>query len=101
MTSGTPSTRCSPVMPSTSRSPARSAAASTSCSRMIGRTTSIGGLGAGAWLAMAASWVAILALDATGDATGLHHHALIEGDTPPAQAIVLFLPGLELMLAAM
>lgn len=61
----------------------------------------MGGLGATTALATVAAWAGILALDATGDAAHLHHHALIEGGTPIAPAIVLFLIGWELTLAAM
>jgi len=68
---------------------------------MTGRTASFRGLGTATRLAIVAAWTAILTLDATGDAAGLHHHVLIEGGTPPVQAIVLFLVGWELMLAAM
>ncbi len=66
-----------------------------------GRSTAIGRPGTATWLAIAAAWAGILALDATGNAARLHHHALIESATPAVQAIVLFLVGWELMLAAM
>ena len=65
------------------------------------RAPGIGRPGPALFLVTGAAWSGILALDATGDATHLHHHALIEGGTPTVPAIVLFLVGWELMLAAM
>src|SRR6185503_2706006 len=50
---------------------------------------------------VAAAWTALLALDVTGVAATLHHHALIEGGPPLWIAIPLFLLAWQVMVAAM
>ena len=52
-------------------------------------------------LAIAGAWLAIVIAQATGGAAALHHHALIEGGTPPALAIVSFLVAWQVMVVAM
>jgi predicted metal-binding membrane protein len=48
-----------------------------------------------------AAWVALVALDSTGIAARLHHHALIEDGPPPWLAIPFFLVAWQVMVAAM
>lgn len=47
------------------------------------------------------AWSVIFAAEATGLATSLHHHALIEGGPPLWIAIPLFLAGWQVMVVAM
>ena len=50
---------------------------------------------------VAIAWATLLALDATGAAAALHHHALIEGGPPLMVAVPLFLLAWQFMIAAM
>ena len=50
---------------------------------------------------IAGAWVTLLVADATGAASALHHHALIEGGPPLPIAVPLFLVGWVVMVAAM
>ena len=52
-------------------------------------------------LTIAGAWLAIVAAQATGGAAALHHHALLEGDTPASLAIVSFLVAWQVMVVAM
>lgn len=52
-------------------------------------------------LVIAGAWLAIVVAQVTGDAAAMHHHALIEGGTPPGLAIVSFLAAWEVMVVAM
>ena len=50
---------------------------------------------------IAAAWLFAVGTQLTGNAALLHHHALIEGDTPTWVAVPLFLLGWLVMIAAM
>jgi predicted metal-binding membrane protein len=50
---------------------------------------------------VAIAWAVLVVLDATGLASQLHHHALIEGGPPLWAAIPLFLVAWQVMVAAM
>jgi len=50
---------------------------------------------------VAGAWATLLVADATGAASALHHHALIEDGPPLAIAVPLFLVGWVVMVAAM
>lgn len=52
-------------------------------------------------LVVVGAWLAIVVAQVTGGAATLHHHALIEGDTPPGLAIVTFLVAWQVMVVAM
>jgi len=53
------------------------------------------------WTAIAAAWIASVALQLTGRATLLHHHTLIEHGPPLWIAVIIFLLGWQVMVAAM
>jgi predicted metal-binding membrane protein len=55
----------------------------------------------GALLLVGGAWTTLVVLEATGVATTLHHHALIEPGPPPWVAIPLFLGAWQVMVAAM
>ncbi len=50
---------------------------------------------------IAGAWATLLVADASGAASALHHHALIEGGPPLALALPSFLVGWVVMVAAM
>ena len=52
-------------------------------------------------VAIAAAWLTIVIAQTSGNAAALHHHALIEGGTPPAVAITTFLATWQIMVVAM
>jgi predicted metal-binding membrane protein len=52
-------------------------------------------------LAIAGAWLVAIVAQATGWAALLHHHSLIEGGAPLWLAVVLFVPGWLVMIAAM
>src|SRR6187401_1028494 len=52
-------------------------------------------------LAIVGAWLAIVIAQVTGNAAGLHHHALIEGSTPPGLALAAFLVSWQVMVVAM
>jgi len=51
--------------------------------------------------AIAAAWLFAVGTQLTGSAALLHHHALIEGDTPMWVAVPIFLLGWQAMIGAM
>ena len=53
------------------------------------------------WLAIGAAWLLAVVAQLTGQATLLHHHALIEGSVPLWVALTLFMLGWQVMIAAM
>ena len=52
-------------------------------------------------MAIAGAWLVAVAAQVTGNAAMLHHHALIEGDSPLWVALPVFLVGWQVMIAAM
>ena len=65
------------------------------------------GLGASAWrvpvlsVAIGAAWLLAVGAQLAGQAALLHHHTLIEGGVPFWMALLLFLLGWQVMIAAM
>jgi predicted metal-binding membrane protein len=51
--------------------------------------------------AIAAAWAAAVAAQATGAAGVVHHDEVLAGGSPPAGAVLLFLAGWQVMIAAM
>src|SRR5512147_2321471 len=71
----------------------RATAGSVAAARLV-RPTVVG-------IAIAGAWVLAIVAQATGNATLLHHHALIEGGFPLWFAVPVFLLSWQVMVAAM